>query len=228
MLADRIDTIRSTQFFATRTMRHFVSAVRPVGDIVLVSDDLARSDWAAIRDQVAVDYSSSADATAHRGDFLDLGAGLSVYDNEQWRVEATTGITRFLEPLTSAGYVVQQAVVEVGGCLSGEMAREWQYVSDLLEYQHLGLPEALAQLPHRGRIVGRHFETEGAAVGDDELGVEAACREEGRRVLAAQGCGAPEVVLRSGGHRPAQRDGAGTAGDESHASARFRRLPAGD
>ena len=29
-----------------------------VGDIVLVSDRLARSDWAAVRDQVAVDYSS--------------------------------------------------------------------------------------------------------------------------------------------------------------------------
>ena len=41
------------------------------------------------RDQVAVDYPSAADATAHRDDFLDLGAGLSVYDNEQWRSEAT-------------------------------------------------------------------------------------------------------------------------------------------
>jgi putative ABC transport system permease protein len=80
-----------------------------VGDIVLVSERLARSDWAAVRDQVAVDYPSAADATAHRKDFLDLGAGLSVYDNEQWRLEATTGITRFLEPFTIAGYVVMAA-----------------------------------------------------------------------------------------------------------------------
>jgi len=32
-----------------------------------------------------------------------------VYDNDQWRSEATTGITRFLEPLTFAGYVVMAA-----------------------------------------------------------------------------------------------------------------------
>jgi len=56
-----------------------------------------------------VAYSSPADASAHRNDFLDLGAGLSVYDNEQWRSEATNGITRFLEPLTMAGYVVMAA-----------------------------------------------------------------------------------------------------------------------
>jgi putative ABC transport system permease protein len=80
-----------------------------VGDIVLVSEGLARIDWAAVRDQVAVAYPSSADATAHRNDFLNLGAGLSVYDNEQWRSEATTGITRFLEPITFAGYVVMAA-----------------------------------------------------------------------------------------------------------------------
>ena len=42
-------------------------------------------------------------------DFLDLGAGLSVYDNEQWRSAATSGITRFLEPFTIAGYVVMAA-----------------------------------------------------------------------------------------------------------------------
>ena len=53
-----------------------------VGDIVLVSEGLARSDWAAVRDQVAVAYPSAAEATAHRDDFLDLGAGLWVYDNE--------------------------------------------------------------------------------------------------------------------------------------------------
>ncbi len=80
-----------------------------LGDIVLVSAGLARSDWAAVRDQVAVAYSSPADAAAHREDFVDLGAGLSVYDNEQWRTEATTGITRFLEPFTVAGYVVMGA-----------------------------------------------------------------------------------------------------------------------
>ena len=80
-----------------------------VGDIVLVSEGLARSDWAAVRDQVAVAYPSAADATAHRDDFLDLGAGLSVYDNEQWRSVATNGITRFLEPFTIAGYVVMAA-----------------------------------------------------------------------------------------------------------------------
>ena len=52
-----------------------------IGDIVLASEGLARSDWAAARDQVAVAYSSAVDATAHRSDFLDLGAGLFVYDN---------------------------------------------------------------------------------------------------------------------------------------------------
>jgi putative ABC transport system permease protein len=80
-----------------------------VGDIVVVSERLARSDWAAVRDRAAVSYPSSADATAHRNDFLNLGAGLFVYDNEQWRSEATTGITRFLEPFTIAGYVVMTA-----------------------------------------------------------------------------------------------------------------------
>ena len=80
-----------------------------VGDIVLVSEGLARADWAAVRDQVAVAYPSSADATAHRNDFLNLGAGLFVYDNEQWRSVATTGITRFLQPITFAGYVVMAA-----------------------------------------------------------------------------------------------------------------------
>jgi putative ABC transport system permease protein len=80
-----------------------------VGDIALVSERLARSDWAAVRDQAAVAYRSSADATAHRDDFLNLGAGLSVYDNEKWRLVATEGISRFLEPFTLAGYVVMAA-----------------------------------------------------------------------------------------------------------------------
>jgi putative ABC transport system permease protein len=77
-----------------------------VGDIVLVSDRLARADWAAVRDQIAVAYPSAAAATAHRGDFVNLSAGLRVYDNQQWRSEATNGITRFLEPFTISGYVV--------------------------------------------------------------------------------------------------------------------------
>ena len=80
-----------------------------VGDIVLASERLAQSDWAAVRDQVAVGYPTAVDATAHRDDFLDLGAGLSVYDNEQWRSEAANGITRFLEPYTIAAYVVMAA-----------------------------------------------------------------------------------------------------------------------
>ena len=32
-----------------------------------------------------------------------------MYDNEQWRTVATSGITRFLEPFTIAGYVVMAA-----------------------------------------------------------------------------------------------------------------------
>mgnify|MGYP001576538825 CR=1 FL=1 len=80
-----------------------------VGDIVLVSDRLARSDWAAVRDQVAVDYSSAAEASAGRQKFLDLGAGLSVYDNDQWASVAGAGITRFLKPFTIAGYIEMAA-----------------------------------------------------------------------------------------------------------------------
>lgn len=80
-----------------------------VGDIVLVSEGLARSDWAAVRDRVAVAYPSAADASAHRDDFLKLGAGLSVYDDKEWRAVASDGITRFLAPLTIAGYVVMAA-----------------------------------------------------------------------------------------------------------------------
>lgn len=80
-----------------------------VGDIVLTSDGLARSEWAAVRDQVAVQYLSSEDATAHREDYLKLDAGLSVYDNQQWRSAASSGITRFLKPFTIAGYVVMAA-----------------------------------------------------------------------------------------------------------------------
>ena len=77
-----------------------------VGDIVLTSEQLARTDWAAVRDQAAVRYSSPAEATVHRRDFLDLDAGLAVYDDEQWRSVAAQGITRFLEPFTISGYIV--------------------------------------------------------------------------------------------------------------------------
>lgn len=80
-----------------------------VGDIVLASESRARSDWAAVRDQVAVEYRSAEEASAHRNDFLNLDAGLSVYDNEQWRSVAATGITRFLKPFTMSGYVVMVA-----------------------------------------------------------------------------------------------------------------------
>ena len=80
-----------------------------VGDVVLASDKLARNDWAAVRDQIAVAYPSAAEATAHRDDFVNLGAGLRVYDNQQWRLEATAGIARFLEPFTISGYVVMAA-----------------------------------------------------------------------------------------------------------------------
>ncbi|OBC17100.1 ABC transporter permease [Mycobacterium sp. 852013-50091_SCH5140682] len=80
-----------------------------VGDVVLASDGVARSSWAAVRDQVAVQYSSPAEASAHRDAFLALDAGLSVYDNEQWRTAASSGITRFLKPFTIAGYVVMAA-----------------------------------------------------------------------------------------------------------------------
>ncbi|GFG54337.1 hypothetical protein MAGR_57780 [Mycolicibacterium agri] len=80
-----------------------------VGDIVLASTTLARNDWAAVRDQVAVAFASAADATAHRDDFANLGADLLVYDDDQWRSEASQGITRFLRPLTMAGYIVMVA-----------------------------------------------------------------------------------------------------------------------
>ncbi|WP_059017270.1 FtsX-like permease family protein [Mycobacterium sp. M26] len=80
-----------------------------VGDIVLTSDASARSDWAAVRDQIAVAYPSSTDASAHRDDFRGLDAGLFVYDDDEWRTVATTGISRFLHPFTLAGYVVMVA-----------------------------------------------------------------------------------------------------------------------
>ncbi|MFW0794083.1 ABC transporter permease [Gordonia sp. CPCC 205515] len=79
-----------------------------VGDIVVVSDARARADWAAVRDQVAVNYPTSEAATAHRDDFLRLGAGLQVYDTQRWR-SAATGISRFLQPFTIAGFLVMVA-----------------------------------------------------------------------------------------------------------------------
>lgn len=80
-----------------------------VGDIVVASEAVARADWAAARDQIAVRYPTAVEAAGHRADFLALGAGLSVYDNQQWRTAATGGLTRFLEPLTVAAYVVMAA-----------------------------------------------------------------------------------------------------------------------
>lgn len=80
-----------------------------VGDIVLVDEAVARTDWVAVRDQLAIDYSSDDEATAHRDQFVSLGAGLRVYDNPQWRSEASSGITRFLEPFSISGYVVMTA-----------------------------------------------------------------------------------------------------------------------
>ncbi|OBI73519.1 ABC transporter permease [Mycobacterium sp. E740] len=77
-----------------------------VGDIVLTSETVARTDWAAVRDRAAVSYSSPTDAAAHRHDFLSLGAGLAVYDNTEWHSVAADGITRFLEPFTISGYII--------------------------------------------------------------------------------------------------------------------------
>lgn len=80
-----------------------------VGDIVLTSEQTARSAWGAVRDQVAVYYATPAEAAAHRGIFIGLGGGLSVYDDEQWRTAAAAGIVRFLKPFTMSGYVVMIA-----------------------------------------------------------------------------------------------------------------------
>jgi pilus assembly protein TadC len=57
-----------------------------------------------------------------------------------------------LSAASSAGYVVPHAVAEVSGCLQGELAREWQHVCNLLDQQHLGLPEALGQLKQRNGL----------------------------------------------------------------------------
>lgn len=80
-----------------------------VGDLVLAREEPARTDWAAVRDQVAVVYSPPEDASARRDDFLALDSGLWVYDDREWRSVATEGISRFLEPFTLAGYVVMVA-----------------------------------------------------------------------------------------------------------------------
>lgn len=93
------------RFEVAGTMRPMLVNDTAVGDIVLTSEMLARFDWAAVREQAAVRYRSAAEATAHRDDFLALGAGLSVYDNAQWRSVATAGMIRFLEPFTVSGYV---------------------------------------------------------------------------------------------------------------------------
>ncbi len=96
-------------FRVAGTFRPRVVSDTAVGDIVLVKEGLARSDWAAVRDQVAVAFPSAEDASSHRDDFVNLGAGLSVFDNEQWRSAATERITGFLRPFTYAGYVVMAA-----------------------------------------------------------------------------------------------------------------------
>ncbi len=97
------------QYRVAGIFRSLVVNDAAVGDIVLVRQSLSRSDWAAVCDQVAVAFHSDTDASAHRDDFGALGAGLVVYDNDQWRSAATQGITRFLSPLTNAGYVVMTA-----------------------------------------------------------------------------------------------------------------------
>ena len=109
------DTVTLPTVHGRRTFR-VAGVFRPqliddaaVGDIVLCSERLARSEWAAVRDQAAVGYLSAAEASEHRSDFLDLGVGLSVYDDEQWRTVAGAGIDRFLAPLTVSGYVVMAA-----------------------------------------------------------------------------------------------------------------------
>lgn len=112
---DAGDTVVLPTVSGQRTFR-VAGIVRPqlandaaVGDIVLVSDALARAQWAAGRDQIAVNYPTSAAATAHRDDFLGLDAGLWVYDSDHWRVAATTGIRRFLNGFTIAGFLVMAA-----------------------------------------------------------------------------------------------------------------------
>ena len=80
-----------------------------VGDIVLVSEG-----WRvpiglpyAIRSRWTIRPPPTRPPTVTISS--NLGAGLWVYDNEQWRSVATSGITRFLEPFTIAGYVVMAA-----------------------------------------------------------------------------------------------------------------------
>jgi anthranilate 1,2-dioxygenase small subunit len=78
MLADRIDTIRSTQFYAARTMRHFVSAVRPAGDLVtanfLVTETLAE-DPARVHS-----VGQYRDKLVMEGGTLRFSTKLAVYD----------------------------------------------------------------------------------------------------------------------------------------------------
>lgn len=95
----------SKRFRVAGIMRPMMANDTGVGDIVLVSEKLARTQWAPVREQVAVRYASATEATAHRNDFLALHAGLAVYDNAHWRSAATAGVTRFLEPFTVSGYM---------------------------------------------------------------------------------------------------------------------------
>ena len=80
-----------------------------VGDIVLAADSLARSDWAAVRDRVAVRYGSAAEATSTAQTSISAPACRCTTTRE-WRTAASSGIARLLEPLAvSFGYVVMGA-----------------------------------------------------------------------------------------------------------------------
>lgn len=104
-----LPTVSSVRKFRVAGLfRPHIISDSAVGDIVLTSAEVARVDWAAVRDQVAIKYQTPAEASAHRPGFLQLG-GLSVYDDEHWRTAATTGINRFFGPFTATGYVVMAA-----------------------------------------------------------------------------------------------------------------------
>ncbi|MEE3849788.1 ABC transporter permease [Gordonia sp. LSe1-13] len=96
-------------FRVAGTVRSAMLNDAAVADIVLVNQSVARTQWAAARDQMAVQYPSPVDAATHRSNYLELDAGLWVFDNEHWRAESAAGITRFLRPFTLAGFVVMVA-----------------------------------------------------------------------------------------------------------------------
>ena len=81
-----------------------------VGDIVLVSEELARTDWAAVRDQARRGLSVLRRRGRPPRRFRSpRRRTVRCTTTQQWRSVATTGITRFLEPLTIAAYVVMAA-----------------------------------------------------------------------------------------------------------------------